>query len=225
MPDQATRTASDLNASGAAGPAVGLHAPVRRSYDELAASYDTRWRRYVEATSALAVEALAPEAAGRALNVACGTGELERQLRRHRPKLELTGADLSVNMLRQAALKGLAADWLAAVAAHLPLADGAFDYVMCVNAFHYFRMPGESLAEMRRVLRPGGTLALVDWCDDYWSCKLCSFWLRWTDPAFYRTYSLADCRSLVEQAGFRVVSAKKRRVGWLWGLMQLVCVN
>ena len=200
-----------------------VHAPVRRSYDSLAASYDTRWRHYIEATSALAIEPIPPEACGRALNIACGTGELERRLHELRPQLRLTGTDLSLNMLHRAAAKRLGADWLAAVAAHLPLVDASFDYVLCVNAFHYFRLPAESLAEMRRVLRPGGTLVLVDWCDDYLSCKLCSAWLRLTDRAFYRTYSLTDCRTSLEQAGLQIVSAQRRRINWLWGLMQFVC--
>ena len=202
---------------------IQSHAPVRRSYDELAESYDTRWRHYIEATSALAIEPIPPEARGRALNIACGTGELEWRLHDLRPQLRLTGADLSPNMLRRAAAKRLDADWLAAVAAHLPLASGSFDYVLCVNAFHYFRLPGQSLGEMRRVLRPGGTLVLVDWCDDYLSCKLCSAWLRLTDGAFYRTYSLAGCRAQLEQAGFEIVSEQRRRIDWLWGLMRFVC--
>lgn len=200
-----------------------IHAPVRHSYDELAASYDTRWRHYIDATSALAIEAIVPDARGRALNIACGTGELERRLHDLRPQLRLTGVDLSPNMLRRAAAKQLDADWLAAIAARLPFADASFDYVLCVNAFHYFRLPDESLAEMRRALRPGGTLVLVDWCDNYLSCKLCSVWLRLTDRAFYRTYSLARCRAQLEQAGFRVDSAERRRISWLWGLMRFVC--
>jgi len=64
---------------------------------------------------------------------------------------------------------------------------------------------------------------LVDWCDDYLSCKLCSIWLRLTDRAFYRTYSLADCRVQLEQTGFRIDCAERRRINWLWGLMRFVC--
>lgn len=203
--------------------AARLHAPVRHSYDALAASYDTRWRHYIEATSALALEAMAPEACDRVLNVACGTGELERQLERSHPHLRVSGTDLSLRMLRHAASKRLRADWAAAVSTQLPFVGGSFDYVLCVNAFHYFRQPEESLLEMARVLRPGGTLVLVDWCDDYWSCKLCSAWLRLTDRAFHRTYTLPACQTLVERSGFRVISAERRRIDWLWGLMQMVC--
>jgi hypothetical protein len=72
------------------------------------------------------------------------------------------------------------------------------------------------------VLRPGGRLVLVDWCDDYVSCKACSLWLRWTDPAFYRTYSLRECSDLVAAAGFETERAERFRVGWLWGLMTIV---
>ncbi len=166
---------------------------------------------------------MSPKPGDRTLNIACGTGELERRLVRRYPQLRLTGTDLSLTMLRHAASKSLHVDWLAAVSTQLPLAAGAFDQVLCVNAFHYFRQPEESLLEMRRALRPGGTLVLVDWCDDYWSCKLCSVWLRITDRAFHRAYSLSACQRLVEQTGFQVVSAQRRRIDWLWGLMRLVC--
>lgn len=75
---------------------------------------------------------------------------------------------------------------------------------------------------MRRVLRPGGTLLLIDWCDDYLSCKLCSYWLRISDAAFYRTYSLHSCDDLLRAAQFEMMSSERFRINWLWGLMRLV---
>jgi ubiquinone/menaquinone biosynthesis C-methylase UbiE len=128
-------------------------------------------------------------------------------------------------MLRQAIAKRISDRicWIQAEAGKLPLADASFDWVGCANSFHYFRQPEVALAEVRRVLRPGGSLALVDWCDDYLTCKVCSWWLRWTDPAFYHTYSLPECATLLEQAGFQIVHHHRFRVGWLWGLMRFVC--
>jgi ubiquinone/menaquinone biosynthesis C-methylase UbiE len=127
-------------------------------------------------------------------------------------------------MLQQTVGKvGARVSWLQAEAGRLPLADATFDWVVCANSFHYFRPPSAALREMARVLRPGGSLVLVDWCDDYLTCRLCSWWLRWTDPAFYRTYALDECQALLGQAGFQVVSRAHFRVGWLWGLMRFVC--
>jgi ubiquinone/menaquinone biosynthesis C-methylase UbiE len=128
-------------------------------------------------------------------------------------------------MLRQAIAKGVGdrVGWVQAEAGRIPLADASFDWVVCANSFHYFRQPEAALAEVRRVLRPGGSLVLVDWCDDYVTCKLCSWWLRWTDAAFFRTYSLAECQALLEQVGFSIVQHRRFRVGWLWGLMRFIC--
>jgi hypothetical protein len=84
------------------------------------------------------------------------------------------------------------------------------------------RKPG-GLHEIRRVLRPNGQFVLVDWCDDYLSCKLCSLWLRLTEPAFHETYTLRSGRSLLEEAGLEVIHTDHFRVGWIWGMMAFVC--
>jgi SAM-dependent methyltransferase len=44
----------------------------------------------------------------------------------------------------------------------LPFKDGAFDKVICTNSFHHYPDHFAALKEMRRVLRPGGMLVLVD---------------------------------------------------------------
>jgi ubiquinone/menaquinone biosynthesis C-methylase UbiE len=198
------------------------HDPVRRSYDDLAPSYDARWRRYIDATLALAMEPVELDGQEQVLDIGCGTGELERRLLGGLPRLRVTGVDLSLNMLRQAAAKQTGAVLLAAEAWRLPFAAESFDVVYCANAFHYFRLPEPALAEMRRVLRPTGRLVLVDWCDDYLSCKLCSLWLRWADPAFYGAYTLRACHELLERCGFVVERAFRRRVDLLWGLMCVI---
>jgi ubiquinone/menaquinone biosynthesis C-methylase UbiE len=193
----------------------------RRVYDRLAPTYDQRWSRYVDATLRAVVDSVTCEGRERLLDLACGTGELERRLAKSWPGLTVIGADLSRGMLERAQAKS-ESFWVQAEARRLPLADEQFDFVICANSFHYFRSPTDVLTEMRRVLRPQGRLLLVDWCDDYLSCKLCSAWLRWTDPAFSRTYGLAACRSLLQATGLSAIKAERFRFDWLWGLMRLV---
>lgn len=197
----------------------------RQEYDRIAADYDARWHPYIAATLQAVLEAVEISGREKILDVPCGTGELERRLISRWPALDITGVDLSLAMLQQARSKVVANSivWIEADVAKLPLPDEAFDLVICANSFHYFPFPMKALREFRRLLRPGGTLILVDWCDDYLMCKLCSLWLRWTDPAFHRAYSLSACRGLLCEAGFQLDSAHRFRIDWLWGLMRLCC--
>jgi len=196
---------------------------VRREYDRLAPIYDRRWRSYVDVTLDAVIRNLRLQGQERLLDIACGTGELERLLLARWPALHIVGTDISEGMLHQAAAKRLAATWLRADAARLPFADDFFDCVVCANSFHYFRTPREALRDIGRVLRPEGTFVVVDWCDDYVSCRLCNLWLRWTDPAYCGTYTVRAGRSLLEEAGFAVLQAEHFRVQWIWGMMRFVC--
>jgi ubiquinone/menaquinone biosynthesis C-methylase UbiE len=199
--------------------------PVRVEYDRLAAHYDRRWQPYIEVTLSSVIEALEFQGDEEVLDVPCGTGELHRRLIAKWPDLCLTGVDLSPGMLAQAKAKDETkrTRWVEADVDELPMPDESYDCVICANSFHYFRAPSRSLEAMRRVLRPGGRLLLVDWCDDYWTCKACSLWLRWTNKAFYRTYSLKSCIALAEDAGFEIEHCRRFRVSWLWGLLLLDC--
>ncbi len=199
--------------------------PVRTEYDRLAARYDRRWQPYIEATLNAVLEAVEFQGDEAVLDVPCGTGELKRRLIEKWPDLCITGVDLSTGMLAQAKAKDEVnrVRWVEADVAELPLPDQSFDCVICANSFHYFRAPNEALAAMRRVLRPGGRLILVDWCDDYWACKVYSLWMRWTDKAFYRTYSLKACVSLAEEASFQIEQGRLFRINWLWGLILFDC--
>lgn len=198
---------------------------VRNEYDRLAPDYDRRWRPCIGSTLNAVLEGLSLSENAALLDVACGTGELERRLLVEWPTLRLTGIDVSSRMLECAKNKDVnnRVTWLKADVASLPVYGQTFDYVVCANSFHYFRAPSKALLEIHRVLRPGGTLILVDCCDDYWTCKVCSLWLRWVDKAFFRTYSLRDCEALVEAADLRIESSCRFRSTWLWGLMRVVC--
>jgi methanethiol S-methyltransferase len=204
---------------------AGATQPARAVYDSLAATYDRRWPRYIDLSLTKVVEALALTGDERILDVACGTGELERRLLALHPRLHLTGIDLSPKMLAEAGSKRLSGDvtWVEGEASQAALADNAFDVVICASSFHYFRQPRECLERFRHYVVPGGTLVMLDWCDDYWMCKLCSLWLRLTDPAFYRTYTAQTCRSMLQAAGFAVNHEERFRAGWPWGLMLFVC--
>lgn len=195
---------------------------VRREYDKLAPVYDQRWSRYIDVTLNETLGSLHLDGGERVLDVPIGTGELAARLLEKWPCLRISGVDLSPLMLKQAEAK----QSLSTVELHeacvteLPFPDNEFDCVFCVNSFHYFSQPQLALGEIRRVLRDGGRLILVDWCDNYLACKLCSVWLRIVDPAFHRTYTQGKCEALLTESGFQVLRSSTFRVDWIWGMMR-----
>lgn len=54
--------------------------PIQESYDRLAADYDRRWQAYEQATLLATLEVIPSKPGERILDVACGTGQLERLL-------------------------------------------------------------------------------------------------------------------------------------------------
>ncbi len=99
----------------------------------------------------------------RVLDVACGTGVLAREAARRVAPGAVTGLDRNGGMLAVARRMAPAIDWREGRAEALPFADGAFDAVVCQFALMFFEDRVAALKEMRRVLRPGGRLAVAVW--------------------------------------------------------------
>lgn len=100
----------------------------------------------------------------RVLDVACGPGTFARAIA---PRVRATtGVDLTLAMLSLAeeafSKVSLTCNFVCADAARLPFLPESFDLVTCGYAFHHMPNPGAALAEMTRVVRPGGRVAVLD---------------------------------------------------------------
>jgi SAM-dependent methyltransferase len=205
---------------------VRSYEAVLRQYRRLAPRYDRRWAYYVQASTRSTARRIDLHPGESLLDIGCGTGALLDLLGHSCPGAHLAGIDPCPEMLRIARgrLSGTAL-LVQAFAEQLPLAGGSFDIVTSASAFHFFRGPGQALAEMRRVLRPGGRLVVTDWCDDFLTCRLCDRLLRWLDAAHAGVYASAECRALLEAAGFASVRMERYKIDWLWGLMTATARN
>lgn len=105
----------------------------------------------------------------RLLDLGCGTGTLLTELHTRHPAAKAIGVDADVPMLVRARQKlaaaGMRADVSRGLAEQLPFRTSAFDRVLSTFLFHHLPSASKlkTLAEVRRVIRPGGELHLMDW--------------------------------------------------------------
>ena len=101
------------------------------------------------------------------LDVCCGHGALTAAAVGR--GAEVTGLDFSAAMLEEARRRAPAARLLEGDAQAMPFAAGSFDAVICTLGLPHLPDPQRGLAEMRRVLREGGRLAVSDWCGPHFN--------------------------------------------------------
>ena len=141
-----------------------LFAPLGPSYDRyarlLSFGQDPRWRTFLVSR--------VPADATSTLDVATGTAAVAIELARAAPERTVVGVDQSREMLAAARARvadaGLEAriELREARAETLPFADGEFDALTFTYLLRYVDDPGATLRELTRVVRTGGTIAMLE---------------------------------------------------------------
>lgn len=145
----------------------------------------------------------------RALDVGTGTGHTALALAPH--VKSVVAADLTPEMLDEgrklAAAKKLANVTFQIADAHaLPFPDGSFELVTCRRAAHHFSKIDTALAEMKRVLVPGGRLVIDDRsvAEDDFIDRAMNLLDTYHDPSHIREYRPSEWAALLTRHGFAV---------------------
>jgi ubiquinone/menaquinone biosynthesis C-methylase UbiE len=190
------------------------HDKIRERFTETADVFARTVRRTrVEEAEELAERATAGLASAEkllAIDLACGPGTYTRPLAARVRKA--IGADLTPAMVEkaraEAARDGIPnIEFVCADIYALPFADGVAGIVSCGYAFHHMTYPPRALAEMARVLQPGGRVAITDiivrdGCDGAFQNSV----ERVRDPSHTITQSVAKFHALIRELGLRLVS-------------------
>jgi ubiquinone/menaquinone biosynthesis C-methylase UbiE len=198
---------------------------VRRSYAKQASWYDRSIGFFERRLFGTAHRPWAcSRASGDVLEVAIGTG---LNLAHYPQEATVTGIDLSPEMLaiarRRATELGRKADLREGDAHSLAFSDASFDSVVCTYSLCNIPDPLRAVSEMKRVLRPGGKLILVDHIR---SSSKAVFWIQKFIELFSRLGGESMTRrplEYVEAAEFEV--RERNRLGFAGIIERLVAVK
>jgi SAM-dependent methyltransferase len=140
------------------------------------------------------------------LDVGCGTGQFASRIMAAAPRASVWGVDLVPGMLAQGRCRWQSDPEHVAAALgdseRLPFPSTAFDIVTCANSFHHYPRQSLAVAEMHRVLKPGGKLLLVDGCrDGLWGRFIYDACVARLEGGVHHA-SAEQTRELFENAGF-----------------------
>ena len=151
--------------------------------------------------------------AGSILDVACGGGYFLRELQRlYGASVRFHGIDLSREALAIARKEFPAASYSLSVAEDMPFEPKSFDAVTCLGSLEHFLNIAQALAEIKRVLRPGGIfLAMVP--NIMWYRDILSVLLTKNRKSRNQTHELfashGEWKEMLEQNGFEVIRSLK----------------
>lgn len=170
-------------------------------------------------------------AGGNVLEIAPGPGYFCIELAKL-GNYQITGLDISKSFVeiarKNAAQAGLKIDFREGNASAMPFKENTFDFTFCQAAFKNFSEPVKAIAEMYRVLRPGGLSVISDLRRDapleeierevkgMGLGPLNAFMVRWTFKSMLlkNAYSVDEMRSMVAQTPFGQCEVKVDGVGF-----------
>ena len=133
-------------------------------FDRWGKTYDQSFlqRRVFEPVHEALIQALGPVEGWRVLDIGCGTGTLTVALARRSARA--IGVDPAPRMVAKARAKqgDAPVTFIVASADALPFADSSFDGATASLTLHHWRDAERGLAELARVLRPGGRAAIAE---------------------------------------------------------------
>ena len=143
------------------------------------------------------------------LDLACGPGVITRLIAESHPSSRVTAMDLNEALLEQAKSEAVAVGlntihFMRGDVYQPPLPEASFDFIYARLLFQHLDQPSKALDQVRRLLKPGGCLCIMDIDDD---------WLTLVpEPEGFRAFTQAAARAQAKQGGNRRIGRELGRL-------------
>ena len=161
---------------------------IREIYGKAAIDYDKFWDFYSTPSYSKTLARINLEEGSKVLDLGCGTGELLKILEDCFPSSDLTGIDLTEEMLAIAKQKlSSRVELLLGSVTNLPFDSESFDWVIMSNTIGHLSDKKTALLEAHRVLKNPGRIVITDWTRDFQSMNLVHFYTKLINYSQYRS--------------------------------------
>jgi len=181
----------------------------QKYFDRWARDYDNgRISEWFQYTQQLAIGEFDLKRDAKVLDVGCGTGHAVLRLASLLSEGKAFGIDISTGMVAKASANVPDAlrqriEFVQASSDCIPYTENQFDHVLCTNSFHHYPRSIDSLREIRRVLKPGGQIVILENAPDLsWYTRAWDWFLKLTEKGHIRYYTSAELGELLREAGF-----------------------
>ncbi len=164
-------------------------------------------------TSLVLAWAAALRSGARVVDVGCGRGRYLKLLGEFFPDLKLTGTDLAAQLLAEVRVD---CDLRQGSMLRLPAARGEFDAALAVESLEHSLLPRQAIAEMCRVVRPGGEILVIDKHLARQPTSQHEPWERWFAPDEVARWLSPWCDNVRVEPLVHEVSRRSRPLFLVW---------
>ncbi len=190
-------------------------------YDKLADRYDKHYQSYLRHTHKKLLEKLELSSDDEILDCSAGTGLLAHEiLEMFGPFNRLVLNDPAPKMQERAKYRlryQQDAEFTSHFSEELPFEDESFTQIICLNSFHYYTDQDRVLSNFRRILKPEGTLWMLDW-NRTGSFKIANKFIDWLSPENINSRTLSELKSLLSKHEFEVIDEDTWGYRW-WNFL------
>jgi ubiquinone/menaquinone biosynthesis C-methylase UbiE len=203
------------------GRTMGNNAEINaRKWDDRAETYDNKIFDVMRYMQKRLIDILPLKTGIHCLDLGCGTGWAVRNVaKRCNYQGEFFGVDISPVMLQKAEEKSVedsAISYKLGNAEELPFNDSYFNLIICTNSFHHYQNPQKVINEIKRVLKLGGSMYIMDLTDDIFLVSMFNKYVSNHEAAHVKFYSTQNFRELFLNAGLDYVENRS-----IFGLMKI----